>query len=99
MKTSTLMTMVLLSASCFAASAHPARDADGARPATAAPADTTTVAPAVAHRGMNTPAGVNKPGDTNAATAGQVQHWQTIALPKSHHLSHTFAGDDTHVQT
>ncbi|MGH8782633.1 hypothetical protein [Paraburkholderia sp.] len=85
MKTSTLMTMVLLSASCFAAPIHTARDVTEASAAgPAGPAGTTPAGNAA----------------TDSATGDSVsQQWQTIALPKSHHLSHAFAGPDEHLQT
>lgn len=79
MKTSPLMTMVLLSASCFAAPAHTARDVNEA----------TAVEPA----------GALPAATDDSAQQQQPQHWQTIALPKSHHLSHSFAGPDEHLQT
>lgn len=78
MKTSTLTTMVLLSASCFAAPTHTARD----------------VNEAAALPGGTLPAAAD-----DSAAQRQPQHWQTIALPKSHHLSHSFAGPDEHLQT
>ena len=79
MKTSTLMTMVLLSASCFAAPAHTARDSTEAT---------------LADRAGGLPASANP-----AADASPPQQWDTIALPKSRHLSHAFDAPDEHLQT
>ncbi|MFL9872056.1 hypothetical protein [Paraburkholderia megapolitana] len=82
MKTSTLMTMVLLSASCFAAPAHTARDSTEATLADRADGLSTNPASA---------------GSTAAGSAPQ--QWETIALPKSRHLSHAFDAPDEHLQT
>jgi hypothetical protein len=77
MKTSTLMTMVLLSASCFAAPAHTARDSTEA-----------TLADRAGSLSANP-----------AADASAPQQWDTIALPKSRHLSHAFDAPNEHLQT
>jgi len=83
MKTSTLMVMVTLSASCFAAPVHTALDSTAnlaAERANAAP-----VAPPAPN--------VAVPDNT------QPQHWEHIALPKSRHLERGFVAQDEHLQT
>jgi hypothetical protein len=83
MKTSTLMTLVMLSASCFAAPVRTAPDSTGnslAERANAAP-----VAPAAP--------------DVVAPANNRPQQWQHIALPKSRHLERGFTDKDEHLQT
>jgi curli biogenesis system outer membrane secretion channel CsgG len=83
MKTSTLMVMVTLSASCFAAPVHTALDSTAnpvAERANAAPV--APAAPGVAVTDQNRP-----------------QQWEHIALPKSHHLERGLAAQNEHLQT
>lgn len=83
MKTSTLLIMVTLSASCFAAPVHTALDSTAnsfAERANAAP-----VAPAAP--------------DVAATDDTRPQQWQHIALPKSRHLDRSFTGQNEHLQT
>ncbi|WP_118178855.1 hypothetical protein [Paraburkholderia phosphatilytica] len=86
MKTSTLMTMVMLSASCFAAPMHTANEATAAPPGAVHPEDVNAapVAPAA-------------PGVT--ATDPSQQRWVHITLPKSHRLDQRFMVQDEHQQT
>ncbi|WP_176060862.1 hypothetical protein [Paraburkholderia sp. BCC1876] len=84
MKTSTLLTMVTLSASCFAAPVHTARDGTDAS-GLAERANAAPVAPAAP--------GVAATDDTRP------QQWQHIALPKSRHLERSFTGQNEHLQT
>jgi hypothetical protein len=84
MKTSTLLTMVTLSASCFAAPVHTATDGTTAS-TLAARADAAPVAPAAP--------GVAATDDTGP------QQWQHIALPKSRHLDRSFMGQNEQLQT
>ncbi|WP_114810933.1 hypothetical protein [Paraburkholderia kururiensis] len=90
MKTSTLMTAVLLSASCFAAPVHTAREslADLAR----SPAFTAGAAPGYA--APVAPPAPDVPIDANIGP----QRWQHIALPPSRHLGH-FVAPHEHLQT
>jgi hypothetical protein len=83
MKTSTLIAMVTLSASCFAAPVHTALDSTANRAAERANA--APVAPAAP--------------DVAGADANRPQHWEHIALPKSRHLDRGFAAQDEHLQT
>ncbi|MEQ5838623.1 hypothetical protein N0A02_04120 [Paraburkholderia acidicola] len=83
MKTSTLMTMALLSASCFAAPTHTARD--------------STEATIADRAGSLSAVPASAAGPAVDATAPQ--QWETIALPKSRHLSHAFDTPDEHLQT
>jgi curli biogenesis system outer membrane secretion channel CsgG len=83
MKTSTLMVMVTLSASCFAAPVHTALDSTAnpaAERANAAPV--APAAPGVAVPDQNRP-----------------QKWEHIALPKSRHLDRGLTGQNEHLQT
>jgi hypothetical protein len=84
MKTSTLLIMVTLSASCFAAPVHTATDGTPANSA-AERADAAPVAPAAP--------------DVAATDDNRPQQWQTIALPKSRHLDRSFSGQNEHLQT
>ncbi len=87
MKVSTVMTMTLLSASCFAAPIQTtALDSLTARAALAAArADTPPVAP---------------PAPNIAADADFAkQHWTRIKLPKSHSLASHFAPHERQSQT
>lgn len=84
MKTSTLLTMVTLSASCFAAPVHTAPDSTDAG-SLAERADAAPVAPAAPNVATTDD---NRP-----------QQWQHIALPKSRHLDRSFMGQDEHLQT
>lgn len=91
MKTSTLMTAVLLSASCFAAPVHTAREnlADLAR----SPAFTAG-ASALANAAPVAPPAPDVPVDANVGP----QRWQHITLPPSRHLGH-FVAPHEHLQT
>lgn len=86
MKISTLIVMVTLSASCFAAPVHTALD-NTASPAHSAVerADAAPVAPAA-------------PGAA-ATDENRPQQWEHIALPKSRHLERGLTGQDEHLQT
>ncbi len=90
MKISTLLTMVTLSASCFAAPAHTANeslatgDTDGSAAAALA-AKAAPVAPAAP--------------DVAAIDASKTQHWEFIALPKSNHPERGFVAKNEHLQT
>jgi hypothetical protein len=83
MKTSTLLTMVTLSASCFAAPVHTAPD--------------STAANSLAERANAAPVAPAAPGV--AADDTSPQQWQHIALPKSRHLERSFTGQNEHLQT
>jgi hypothetical protein len=84
MKTSTLLTMVTLSASCFAAPVHTASDGTNAS-SLAERADAAPVAPPAP--------------DVPAAGDIRPQQWQHMALPKSRHLERSFTGQHEHLQT
>ena len=84
MKTSTLLTMVTLSASCFAAPVHTASDG--------------TNASSLAERANAAPVAPPAP-DVPAAADNRPQKWQHIALPKSRHLERSFTGQNEHLQT
>ncbi|MFM0593375.1 MULTISPECIES: hypothetical protein [Paraburkholderia] len=84
MKTSTLLTMVTLSASCFAAPVHTARDG--------------TDASSLAERANAAPVAPAAPG-VAATDDIRPQQWQHIALPKSRHLERSFTGQNEHLQT
>jgi len=90
MKTSTLLTTALVSASCFAAPNHTAPEAPSgyaeAIPATALQSDLRDVP--VAPPAPNIPAAID-PGPA---------HWQHLTLPKSHQLDQTMR-PDLHQQT
>jgi hypothetical protein len=83
MKTSTLMVMVTLSASCFAAPVH--TPLDGTANSAVERANAAPVAPAAPNVGVSDE---NRP-----------QQWQHIALPKSRHLDRGLTGQDQHLQT
>jgi hypothetical protein len=83
MKTSTLLVMVTLSASCFAAPVHTALDSTANLAAERA--DGAPVAPAAPN--------VAAPDNTRP------QQWEHIALPKSRHLERGFMSQDEHLQT
>jgi len=84
MKTSTLLTMVTLSASCFAAPVHTALDG--------------TSATLIAERANAAPVAPPAP-DVAATDDNRPEQWQYIALPKSRHLDRSFVGQDEHLQT
>lgn len=91
MKTSTLMTTVLLSASCFAAPVRTAQDAPADRVSAQLPfqtgqsrADDAPVAPAAP--------------DVPVTTSDGPQHWEYLTLPKSHRLDKTLS-PELHQQT
>jgi hypothetical protein len=84
MKTSTLLTMVTLSASCFAAPVHTALD--------------STAANSLAERANAAPVAPAAP-DVAATDNNRPQQWQYIALPKSRHLERSFTGQNEHLQT
>lgn len=83
MKTSTLLTMVTLSASCFAAPVHTAEDA-----LTDIAAQRTNVAP------VAPPA-----PEVAAQSDIRPDRWQHITLPKSRHPERGLAPRDEHLQT
>jgi hypothetical protein len=86
MRTSTLLTMVTLSASCFAAPVHTAYDSTLDRPVRATlRAEAAPVAPAAP--------------DVAAEDTQRPQRWQFIALPKSRHLERGFMAPNEHLQT
>jgi hypothetical protein len=84
MKTSTLLTMVTLSASCFATPVHTAPD--------------STAANSLAERADAAPVAPPAP-DVAVTDDNRPQQWQYIALPKSRHLERSFAGQNEHLQT
>ena len=84
MKTSTLLTMVTLSASCFAGPVHTASDGTNAS-SLAERADAAPVAPPAP--------------DVPAAGDIRPQQWQHMALTKSRHLERSFTGQHEHLQT
>lgn len=84
MKTSTLLTMVTLSASCFAAPVHTAPD--------------STSANSLAERANAAPVAPPAP-DVAATDDNRPQRWEHIALPKSRHLDRGFSGQNEHLQT
>ncbi|MEA3130338.1 MAG: hypothetical protein QOF46_2133 [Paraburkholderia sp.] len=84
MKTSTLLIMVTLSASCFAAPVQTAPDG--------------TPASSVAERANAAPVAPAAP-DVAATDNNRPQQWQHIALPKSRHLERSFTGQNEHLQT
>ncbi|HZZ10586.1 MAG TPA: hypothetical protein VFE79_07825 [Paraburkholderia sp.] len=84
MKTSTLLIMVTLSASCFAAPVHTAPDGTSAN-AFAERTNAAPVAPAAP--------------DVAATDTDRPQQWEHIALPKSRHPDHGFSGQKEHLQT
>jgi hypothetical protein len=86
MKTSTVMSTVLLSASCFAAPAHTARETL---------ADYGGAAPQL--RLNDAPVAPPAP-DIPVATVSGAQHWQYITLPKSRQLDKTLT-PELHLQT
>lgn len=90
MKTSTLMTAALLSASCFAAPSHTASERPSARtgtiPAAAMQSDLRDVP--VAPPAPDVPFSVD-PGPA---------HWEHLTLPKSHRLDRSMQ-PDLHEQT
>ena len=81
MKTSTLMTAALVSASCFAAPNHTAREAPSgaAKPMPAAALESSLRDVPVAPPAPDVPAAVD-PGPA---------HWQHLTLPKSRRLDQT----------
>jgi hypothetical protein len=83
MKTSTLMVMVTLSASCFAAPVHTALDSTAG--SAVARANAAPAAPAAPNVGV--------------ADANRPQQWEHIALPKSRRLDRGLTGQDQHLQT
>lgn len=83
MKTSTLMVMVTLSASCFAAPVHTALD--------------STVNSAV-ERANAAPVAPPAP-DVAVTDGNRPQQWQHIALPKSRHLERGLNAQNEHLQT
>jgi len=87
MKVSTLTTMALLSASCFAAPIHTAKfDSATARAALAA---------ARANEAPVAPPAPNVMVDSAAAHG----HWRRIALPKRHELASHFAAHERQART
>jgi hypothetical protein len=86
MKVSTLLIMVTLSASCFAAPVHTAYDNPPDRAAQAV------------QRAYAAPVAPPAP-DFAAVDDGQPQRWQHIALPKSRHLDRGFVAPNEHLQT
>ncbi|SIT39069.1 conserved exported hypothetical protein [Paraburkholderia ribeironis] len=84
MKTSTLLTMVTLSASCFAAPVHTAPD--------------STNAISLAERANAAPVAPPAP-DVAAPDDIRPQRWEHIALPKSRHLERGLHAQNEHLQT
>jgi hypothetical protein len=84
MKTSTLLTMVTLSASCFAAPVHTAPDS----------ADS----PLLAQRANAAPVAPPAP-DVSSTDVNRPQQWEHIALPKSRHLERSLTGQNEHLTT
>ncbi|MEX3785158.1 hypothetical protein OKW50_001116 [Paraburkholderia youngii] len=84
MKTSTLLIMVTLSASCFAAPVHTAPDSK----------DSITLAQRVDAAPVAPPA-----PDVASADSNRPQHWEHIALPKSRHLERSLTGQHEHLTT
>ncbi|HEX3380269.1 MAG TPA: hypothetical protein VHU21_10790 [Paraburkholderia sp.] len=84
MKTSTLLTMVTLSASCFAAPVHTAPD--------------STDSPLLAQRANAAPVAPPAP-DVSSTDANRPQQWEHIALPKSRHLERSLTGQNEHLTT
>jgi hypothetical protein len=101
MKISTLLTMVTLSASCFAAPIHTAYDSTLGRTAQSTPSTCAVpTAPSIPHasRADEAPVAPAAP-DVAAADNQWPQHWQFIALPKSRHLERGFTAQNEHLQT
>ena len=84
MKTSTLLTMVTLSASCFAAPVHTAQESMPAN-TLAARANAAPVAPAAP--------------DVAVTDDNRPQQWQHIGLPKSRQPERGYAARNEHLQT
>jgi hypothetical protein len=91
MKTSTLMTTVLLSASCFAAPVRTAPDAPLDRASAHIPLQTGQF------RADDAPVAPPAP-DVPVTTGVGPQHWEYLTLPKSHRLDKTLS-PDLHQQT
>jgi hypothetical protein len=86
MKTSTVMATVLLSASCFAAPAHTARE-------------TLTDYGGAARQQRLNDAPVAPPApDVAVPATSDAQHWEYITLPKSRQLDKTLT-PELHLQT
>ena len=85
MKTSTLMTAALLSASCFAAPSHTAPDALSAR--------TGTIPAAVRQPAMSDVPVAPPAPDVPAVSDPGPDHWQKLTLPKSRRLDRSFQPD------
>ena len=83
MKTSTLLIMVTLSASCFAAPVHTA--SDGLSDIATQRINAAPVAPPAP--------------DVAAQPDIRPDRWQHITLPKSRHLERGFAARNEHLQT
>ncbi|WP_233830417.1 hypothetical protein [Paraburkholderia sp. ZP32-5] len=84
MKTSTLLIMVTLSASCFAAPIRTAPDST----------DSSTLA----QRANAAPVAPPAPG-VSATDDTRPQQWEHIALPKSRHLERSLTGQHEHLTT
>ncbi|AXE92586.1 hypothetical protein ACTJLC_22460 [Paraburkholderia sp. 22099] len=84
MKTSTLLIMVTLSASCFAAPVHTATD--------------TSNAGILAERANAAPVAPPAP-DVAATDDNRPDRWKHIALPRSRHLGRGFIGRNERLQT
>ncbi|CAG9261163.1 hypothetical protein [Paraburkholderia unamae] len=91
MKTSTLMTTVLLSASCFAAPVRTAQDSPVERAGAHLPLQTGQF------RADDAPVAPPAPDVPVSVTDGP-QHWEYLTLPKSHRLDKTLS-PDLHQQT
>ncbi|QGZ61425.1 hypothetical protein [Paraburkholderia acidisoli] len=88
MKTSTVLTTVLLSASCFAAPVRTAQDAPATRVSVAAP-----------HVPMQADVPVAPPApDVPVSASTGPQRWEYLTIPKSHRLDKTLS-PDIHQQT
>jgi hypothetical protein len=84
MKTSTLLIMVTLSASCFAAPIRTAPD--------------STNSSTLAERTNAAPVAPPAPG-VAAIDDNRPQRWEHIALPKSRHLERSLTGQHEHLTT
>jgi len=91
MKTSTVMTTVLLSASCFAAPVRTAQEAPVYRASAQLPFQTGQ------SRADDAPVAPPAP-DVPVTTNDGPQHWEFLSLPKSHRLDKTLS-PDLHLQT
>lgn len=87
MKVSTLTTMALLSASCFAAPIHTAS------------LDSVTARAALASARANLAPVAPPAPDVKADTTAVRGHWTRITLPKQHELANHFAAHERQART